>query len=299
DYFAALAFARLSAIGADKASELSTRLRPAPADLSQRLAQLQDPKRLANASYQRAIAFSRMGRYEWVEAEAKRAGDELGEQDSIPWLMLALQEQLGAVKASHRAASLALGDATSCLTPTDCERWALAYPRPFASLVEEHASKQQLSTELVYGIMREESGFDPRIESYANARGLMQLMLPTAESTASSLSLPKPTAASLFEPETAIPLGVGYLAKLASLFGGNEGLVMAGYNGGQGAVGKWLEERPQEPFDLWVEGIPYGQTRHYVKRVLSNAWTYRWLYEAEIQASFDPATPVSTLAGLP
>ncbi|MDX9723355.1 MAG: tetratricopeptide repeat protein, partial [Myxococcota bacterium] len=83
DYFAALAFARLSAIGADKASELSTRLRPAPADLSQRLAQLQAPTRLANASYQRAIAFSRMGRYEWVEAEAKRAGDELGEQDSI------------------------------------------------------------------------------------------------------------------------------------------------------------------------------------------------------------------------
>jgi len=55
----------------------------------------------------------------------------------------------------------------------------------------------------------------------------------------------------------------------------------AGYNGGYGNIEEWLEERDDLPLDLWIEEIPYGQTRRYAKVVLASDWTYRWLYDGK------------------
>src|SRR5690606_22062997 len=123
-------------------------------------------------------------------------------------------------------------------------------------LVAPEASKQSLGAELVYSIMREESGFDAGIESWANARGLMQLMLPTAQSVAPLAGIPVPNAEDLFLPEQAIPLGTAYLGKLGTQFGQHPIFIIAGYNGGQGNLNRWLGERGDQPLDLWVENIP-------------------------------------------
>jgi soluble lytic murein transglycosylase len=65
---------------------------------------------------------------------------------------------------------------------------------------------------------------------------------------------------------------------LGDKLGDHPALMIAGYNGGHGNVSRWLDERGDLPLDLWVEDIPYGQTRKYTKRVLSTFWTYNWLY---------------------
>ena len=68
-------------------------------------------------------------------------------------------------------------------------------------------------------------------------------------------------------------------------FGASPAMIIAGHNGGLGNVGRWVRERGGEPLDLWVESIPYGQTRNYTKRVLTSFWAYSWLTgEARVPA---------------
>ncbi len=85
----------------------------------------------------------------------------------------------------------------------------------------------------------------------------------------------------LFDPETNIQLGTRYMRRLGDLFEDHPCLIIAGYNGGQGNVRSWLRQRGEMPLDLWVEQIPYAQTRHYVKRVTMSMWVYDWLYGEE------------------
>lgn len=156
--------------------------------------------------------------------------------------------------------------------------WSLAFPRPFAQSVEAAAARRKLPPAIVYAIMREESGFNPKIESWANARGLLQLMASTAEKTAQADGLSGFTAEQLFVPEVNIRLGTAYIAELGAQVDGHPALMIAGYNGGYTNVSRWLRERGDLPLDLWIEDIPYGQTRKYTKRVLASFWTYAWLY---------------------
>ena len=126
--------------------------------------------------------------------------------------------------------------------------------------------------------MREESGFSPRIESWANARGLMQLMDKTATRIAQVDKMKDYKSSVLFTPKQNIRLGSAYLKELSTQFDAHPILIIAGYNGGYGNVSRWLERNGSAPIDLWVEDIPYGQTRKYTKRVLTSYWAYHWLY---------------------
>lgn len=157
-------------------------------------------------------------------------------------------------------------------------RWEVAYPTPFKPLVTEWATARKIPVELVYAIMREESGFNPRVESWANARGLLQLMEPTAKNVARTDKFGELSSPQLFEPAINIRLGTGYMAELSGQLKAHPALIIAGYNGGHGNVSRWLNERGELPLDLWVEDIPYGQTRDYTKRVLTSFWTYNYLY---------------------
>jgi soluble lytic murein transglycosylase len=161
---------------------------------------------------------------------------------------------------------------------TDDPRWSLAFPQPFQSVVDRFVSKRKLPRALVYAIMREESGFNPRIESWANARGLLQLMEATASNIATEDGLSEFSAEMLFDPRTNVRLGTAYIAQLSEQLGAHPALVIAGYNGGHANVARWLKARGDLPLDLWVEDIPYGQTRKYTKRVLASFWTYSWMY---------------------
>src|SRR4051794_19065701 len=128
--------------------------------------------------------------------------------------------------------------------------------------------------------MREESACDPDAERLPDAYGLRPPVVPTAKSIARPLGLPADRA-SLKRPSVNIALGTGELARLANAFPENPLLAIPAYNAGPGNPKRWLRERPNADFDLWVELIPYVETRRYVKRVLSSRAAYAFLYNRD------------------
>jgi soluble lytic murein transglycosylase len=125
--------------------------------------------------------------------------------------------------------------------------------------------------------MREESAFQHRVVSRSNAYGLMQLIVPTARRMARKLGLPS-SAEALKRPAVNVALGCRYLSILQRKFDYNPVLAIPGYNAGPGAPIRWVDARPADDFDLWVERIPYQETRRYTKRVLRAMAAYAMLY---------------------
>jgi soluble lytic murein transglycosylase len=155
--------------------------------------------------------------------------------------------------------------------------WEVAYPRPWVGVVAPASRRQGVPEALAYAIMREESAFDPRVVSGAKAYGLMQLIVPTAKKMGESLGL-SPDEESLKLPAVNVPLGCHYLAVLRGQFPDNPLLAIPGYNAGGGAPKKWIAARGADDFDLWVERIPYEETRNYTKRVIGTMAAYEMLY---------------------
>jgi soluble lytic murein transglycosylase len=144
-------------------------------------------------------------------------------------------------------------------------------------LPEDAGSDAPVDAELVYAVMREESGYRPKVVSLVGARGLLQIMPETGQRLASDLGIPfEPD--DLFDPEVNVRLGSYYLSELSRRFSGRDSAAIGSYNAGPEAVARWLDERGGLEDDEWVETIPYSQTRSYVKRVLRSQWAYRTLY---------------------
>jgi soluble lytic murein transglycosylase len=152
----------------------------------------------------------------------------------------------------------------------------LLYPRPFDAEVRTAARISDLPETLIYAVMRQESLFQPRAISSANARGLMQLLPATAVATARRVGRPRPTPADLLQPAVNVPLGAAYLRQRVDLFDGQVVLALAAYNAGAGSARRWLPEGPLD-VDLWVENIPFNETRGYVQRVMWHSVVYQWL----------------------
>jgi soluble lytic murein transglycosylase len=142
---------------------------------------------------------------------------------------------------------------------------------------------------LLYGVMRQESGFRSGVSSGAGARGLMQIMPATAERLAEELGEPfEPS--ELVQPGTSLRLSAHYLKKLLGAFGGNVPLAVASYNAGPVAVRRWLENGHELSLDVFVARIPYDETLEYVERVVGNFARYRYLEQG------DDGVPVLALA---
>ena len=162
--------------------------------------------------------------------------------------------------------------------PGDFEVWWHAWPTPFADLFREVAeSGIRVERELVYAVMREESGYRPEVVSISGARGLLQIMPETGEHLARRESLSEFSPDDFFIPSINIRLGSAYLEQLMMRFDGRRSAAIASYNAGPEAVSGWLATGPFED-DEWVEAIPYDQTREYVKRVLRSLQVYHVLY---------------------
>jgi soluble lytic murein transglycosylase len=149
--------------------------------------------------------------------------------------------------------------------------WALAYPRAYEVDVSAAARAQGLDAELLWGIMRQESGYDPDALSYADAMGLLQLLPSTGERVAAGLGVPF-RREMLFEPAWNARLGAAYVATQIRTHG--VPLCFAAYNAGGHRVRAWLERTGEVDLDLFVEEIPFDQTRNYVRRVTSHVAHY-------------------------
>lgn len=230
--------------------------------------------------FRRGVTLLRLGLMPQADRELRRMRTRLGKDAEGSWTLAALLDAAGAYPISHDIPRREIeGWAAHYPQEGAQQRWEIAYPRPFRTSVEGWAGKRGLEPALVWAIMREESGFNPKIESWANARGLLQLMEPTGRGAAKKDGLEGFTAAKLFDPETNIRLGTAYMQELSGQLERHPALIIAGYNGGYANVSRWLKDGAGKlELDLWVEDIPYGQTRNYTKRVLTSYWTYGWLY---------------------
>lgn len=220
-----------------------------------------------------AALLARNGLFRDAAAEVARAVGAIPAADALTWGH-ALQS-LGDFGAAHALAARYLwGSVYTQRTP---EALALMYPRAYRASVEEWAQKNEIEPALAWAIMRRESAFVPDVTSQADARGLMQIIPPTARSIAQSLKIPAADDAELYAPEWNIRLGTWYLRALSQRLQ-HPTLVAAAYNGGPSAVARWAKERGDEPLDQWVEEIPYKETRGYVKQVTTDLFIYRQLY---------------------
>jgi soluble lytic murein transglycosylase len=157
----------------------------------------------------------------------------------------------------------------------------LSWPPAFGEIVEQSVARLgRVEPALVWAIMREESSFRPDVMSSAGAMGLLQLMPETARRQASRVGAGPVDDAALLEPETNILLGSAYLDYLAGRFPDRLSATIGSYNAGPNAVARWLHgEAARWDDDVWVEEIPYTQTRSYVKRVLRSLHVYRTFYD--------------------
>ncbi len=172
---------------------------------------------------------------------------------------------------------------------------ALLYPLAWRRTVEAEAKAQGVPPHLVWAIMRRESAFKPEVASPADARGLMQIIPPTARAIAKELGEAAPPPDALFAPEVNIRYGTWYLGRLQERFG-HPALIAAAYNAGPPAVLNWVKDGGALPLDLFVELIPYKETRGYVKQVVADYWLYQALYEDEQARQEIPLTLPPPLA---
>ena len=162
------------------------------------------------------------------------------------------------------------------------EAWEIMFPLSNFDTIKHQAQLNNLDPFVVCGLIRQESVFNPKALSRANARGLMQLLPSTGKLVAKTQGLGAISPADLYNPTLNITLGTSYLSSQLSKFGRIE-LAAAAYNAGPGRVVQWQSARPVEPIEEWVENIPLSETRGYVQGVLRYAANYRRFYGASEQ----------------
>lgn len=153
----------------------------------------------------------------------------------------------------------------------------LLYPTPYDGSVSAEAGRHQVKASLLFALIRQESLFQPNATSVVGARGLMQLMPATAKLVARRMNHPAPHTQNLYQPHTNIRLGSAYFTDLLNLYSHNPILAIASYNAGPNRVKKWLPEAAPVAADIWIETIPWRETRNYVKLVITNALIYDYL----------------------
>lgn len=161
--------------------------------------------------------------------------------------------------------------------------YSLRYPAPFRALIDAQAKELALDHGWIYGLLRQESRFVTNAKSSVGAKGLMQLMPKTARWVAKKIGLKNYQAAKVAETDTNVTLGTHYLSMVLSSLDNQPVLAAAAYNAGPGRARRWRADQPLEGA-IYVETIPFNETRDYVKKVMSNAIYYSALFEDKPQS---------------
>ena len=220
-------------------------------------------QRVRNApSTRRALEFYARGeiinaRREWYHAARHLSHDELLAQAKIAYDM---QWYFPAIRAISQA-----------------KYWDdldIRFPMAYRNTLVREARNRGLHSSWIFAITRQESAFMADARSGVGATGLMQLMPATAKETSKKFGIPLASPQQLIVPDVNIQLGAAYLSQVHGQFNGNRVLATAAYNAGPGRVRQWLKDARHLAFDVWVETIPFDETRAYVQNVLSYAVIY-------------------------
>ena len=239
-----------------------------------------DHAEIHTPAFERACALLEVGEVDSARTEMGAAGAlSDGVDPEMVWTVGLLYNRAGAPELGHSFARARVKDHLPHY-PVGRWRvpWEVAFPRAFESLVRRESTANAIPASLTWAIMREESDFYAEAKSPSNAYGLMQLIVPTAQWMAKGTAFGADEA-SLKRPEVSVAFGTKLLGQLRGTFAVNPALAIAAYNGGGGAVGRWVTARSGVDFDLWVEQIPWEETRGYIKRVVASEAAYAFLYE--------------------
>ncbi|MGH7385653.1 MAG: transglycosylase SLT domain-containing protein, partial [Candidatus Rokuibacteriota bacterium] len=230
-----------------------------------------------DARYDRATALSAVGLREFADEEL----DDLTRRSvGEPRRLYALSVAYAAEERYHMALRIlrrsfqgaARGGAVS-----PREFWEMFYPLGWREALVAAAGRAALDPYLVAAVVREESSFYPQARSRVGARGLMQLMPDTGREVARARRIPFPGVEVLDEPITNLELGTTFFGGLLREFG-DPRLAAAAYNAGPTRVREWWANRRSDDLDVWVEQIPFNETRAFVKRVMLAYQEYQRVY---------------------
>lgn len=221
-------------------------------------------KLLAHPGARRAIALMQIGESDRAEREWRTV---------FPRLDRSLREPLMAIAAQHNMPGLAIRLAGIIRVSTGRIYHGALYPVPSWAPADGFS----VDRALIYGIIRQESGFNTRARSGRGARGLMQLMPKTATYLDQDDDLDDRY--ELYDPALNMQLGQRYVTYLLDMerVGGDLFRMLVAYNAGPGNLRKWRRdvEFGNDPL-LFIESIPSRETREFIERVLSNVWIYRY-----------------------
>ncbi len=174
-------------------------------------------------------------------------------------------------------------DQVAILTMVKADYWDdldLRFPLGYLSSVKNNADRQNLDPAIIFGLIRQESMLDNNARSAVGARGLMQIMPKTGRQIASQLKEKWKSEDSLYNPDVNVRYGAFYFKQLLNSFNGNFALATAAYNAGPNRVKTWLPKDQAVSADIWIETIPFKETRKYVSSVISYAMIYQHLIQS-------------------
>ncbi len=243
-----------------------------------RLAELESRPAVARARELYSVGQDGRGRSEW-NAVVRHLSDD---------------DKMQAAILAHRWGwhSRAIATAASLGEYNDL---SIRYPLPYQASFEAFSALASIPSTWAYGIARSESLFMRDVRSSAGAIGLMQLMPATGRDVARQLELPYSGLTTLVDPASNIRLGTTYLGQMAERFGGNPVLATAAYNAGPHRVDGWLPESGSVDARIWIENIPFNETRKYVKRVLAAQAIFHWRMTGELRRLSDELLLVQAL----
>ena len=292
-YYALQALNRIREADAKRYQALVDELKAQPKDFDPKAPAFDFKPRVdwSQPGFQRALEFLRLGLGDSAEAELRKlkltapsGKKRVDDPDQIEklWAIAFLYDRAGRYDISIWPTRWHILDyRKSWPVGANRARWLIAYPLGYQELLARHAKLNKVPFAMQIGIVREESGFDPLLESYANAIGLTQMIPPTAKDFSKGTGI-DPTRENLRDPEKNVTIGSRFLGSLWSTWKGFTLLVPPSYNAGPTAVRRMLKLRGTWDADEFIEGIVDDQARNYSKRVLGTYFTYSWLYEQTV-----------------
>jgi soluble lytic murein transglycosylase len=161
------------------------------------------------------------------------------------------------------------------------EFWNFAFPLPYRADLEKYSKQNGLDPFLMAALIRQESEFNTKAVSRANARGLTQIVPSTGRELSRRLKIPKYSTPRLFQPAVNLELGTFYLKTISDSLNGHWEAALAAYNAGLSRAHAWLSWADYREPAEFVESVPFSETRGYIQTVLRNADVYRRLYSTQ------------------
>ena len=238
-----------------------------------------------SGGFRRAMEFHALGYRSWFNREWRHLVERLEDEDRAAAGELASREgwHFEAIRAAARAGAL--------------DRLDLRFPTAWKDEATDAAVRHDVDPALVLATIRMESAFRPRARSSAGALGLMQVMPATGRRIARAAGVKYAGKSTLLDPRKNIRLGAAYLRRVLDRLQDHPALASAAYNAGPHRSERWHAAAAEMEPDLWVEFIPYKETRQYVKRILEYRIVYRHLLGSPMTRMRDLLRPLPPVTG--